>query len=700
MNSSSDHFIVCGLGRLGCYCVHDLKRYETDELQVEITAIERQPMSPRQQKELRSFLHGAILTADCTGEGALDDAGIQTARAILLVTNDESANVQAAIAARRLNPNVRLVVRCTKPNLTDLLAKQLGNFVALNPTDLPAQAFALAAWQRSVHGIVEFEDCEIRISTQTVREHTHSRVCELEPFPRDGLRIIGWQSPQRIGSDDATKAHRSFFQWESDRRAGVGDSVTTVEVIEKSTLVRRVSKPRDARTWPSSAKSIFQTMCTSHRQFRPLMLWVNAKRSRLFVAIGMLLAILLWLIAVLMFKSQIAGITWAHSMTSAVLLLIGGYGDLFGGFDRSVLVPIWVHLVALTITAVSFLYVLSALGVLAENLLNARFSMLRRPKLPTDDHVILIGMKRLGKRVAFLLKTYGQEVVAVVDEDHQSDDQLGIPVLNGNPVDLLSRLHLHTARSLVVLTDDELVNMEIALAAKSHAAERGNLLGLVVRAYDDSFGRNLLDLLPQAKILVAHELSAAAFAAAAFGENVLGVFRLRENTIVVAEYQVATGDHLEGRMLAEIAYGYGTVPIVLTRAEGAGAKRQYLPPDDVQLRAGDTLVLLASTNGLRRIERGMIERQSRYKITVQQPLIADILFSAGSDIARVSGCSLESARTLMENLPGVIELPLYHQQLRRLQSVLSWQLPIAIEDVTPKSVTLSYQSEEADQTIS
>ena len=42
-------------------------------------------------------------------------------------------NIETAIAARRLNPNVHIVVRSSRQNLNQLLKDQLGNFVALDP---------------------------------------------------------------------------------------------------------------------------------------------------------------------------------------------------------------------------------------------------------------------------------------------------------------------------------------------------------------------------------------------------------------------------------------------------------------------------------------------------------------------------------------------------------------------------------------
>ncbi|MEM6468223.1 MAG: NAD-binding protein [Planctomycetota bacterium] len=675
MQSLGDHFIVCGLGSLGRCCLQDLRRYETPDLHLEITAIELRQLAPLDHQELRDLLDGAILRADCREEGALVDAGIDTARAILLVTNDESVNIQAAVAARRLNAGVRLVVRLSKPNLAELLEQQLGNFVAFNPSELPAQAFALAAWHSNLVGSIEFDDCEIRVLQQIVKKNDDPMILGLNTAPKNGKRVIAWhpQSQELQAGDDnggVGSSPRAFFDWEAEHPVKPGDHVATLQVFEKSTLVREAKQAKRAQKRSKGRRSAKQMMSNSWLQLTRVFEWVSETRSRLFVVVGLLVAFLLWGTATIVFKTQIDGLSWARAMTSAVLLLIGGYGDLLGGFEDGDSVPVWVHVTSLFITAISFLYVLSAFGVLAESVLNTRLSVLGRQKLPNSGHVVLIGMKRLGNRVGSLLARYQQRIVVVVEDEMEIESEKRFPTFCGDPVGYIDRLHLENAKSLVVLTDHELMNLEIALAARDHVSRKGGDLELVVRTFDHEFGRNLVDLVPDAKVIVAHELSAEAFAAAAFGEKVLSVFRLDGNTVLVTEYRIEEGDHLHGLLLSDIAYGYGTVPVLWSRGE----KKQYLPDDDIQIEVGDKLVLLATTNGLRRVEHGKISPRTDYQIQIESVLIDDNRFSAGNDLARITGCSLETARTIMNELPTTVVLPLYPQQVESLRSVLARQI--------------------------
>ena len=51
-------------------------------------------------------------------------------------------------------------------------------------------------------------------------------------------------------------------------------------------------------------------------------------------------------------------LTWVKSISLGAILLLGGYGDVFGGFDKPV-TPGWVQLVCLLITLFSILVVLA-----------------------------------------------------------------------------------------------------------------------------------------------------------------------------------------------------------------------------------------------------------------------------------------------------------------------------------------------------
>ncbi|WP_248277833.1 NAD-binding protein [Brasilonema sp. UFV-L1] len=127
---------------------------------------------------------------------------------------------------------------------------------------------------------------------------------------------------------------------------------------------------------------------------------------------------------------------------------------------------------------------------------------------------------------------------------------------------------------------------------------------LVIRTFDPRFSNNLARILPSAEVLCVYSLAAEAFAAAAFGENILNLFRLHDQTILVAEYNIQSDDPLCGLLLAEVAYGYGMMPVLYQKSSQFSA--ELMPSDDTQLKEGDRLVVLQTINSLQRLERGEI----------------------------------------------------------------------------------------------
>jgi hypothetical protein len=140
---------------------------------------------------------------------------------------------------------------------------------------------------------------------------------------------------------------------------------------------------------------------------------------------------------------------------------------------------------------------------------------------------------------------------------------------------------------------------------------------------------------------------------------------------------------LVNKLLAQVAYGYGVVPIFYQRGGLSmlmgDATEVFMPADDIQLHAGDRLIVLSSINGLRRIERGELTPPRRWRLNAGKPLNESFIHYSGNDLARISGCGLDQARTFMDNLPGSIELSLYDYQAHRLLQELNKQLPVTLK---------------------
>jgi Trk K+ transport system NAD-binding subunit len=133
----SQHVILIGLGHLGYRVVkylHDLGQ--------DVVVIELQPKDDL--AGLVKDLGIPVLIADGSKESVQEAANIRAARSVVLCTQNDSLNLQMALKARSLNPNLDIIVRIFDNDFADALQKQFG-FRAISATGMAAPVFAALA---------------------------------------------------------------------------------------------------------------------------------------------------------------------------------------------------------------------------------------------------------------------------------------------------------------------------------------------------------------------------------------------------------------------------------------------------------------------------------------------------------------------------------------------------------------------------
>ncbi len=131
------HVIVCGAGRVGYRVTRQLRA-----LGHEVLVIEK-----REEAAFVGLLRDMkvpVLIADIRGHRSLEKTNVKAASAIVCATDDDLANMNICLDARRLNPKIRVVLRLFDD---DLVAKVKETFKAeaLSTSALAAPAMALAA---------------------------------------------------------------------------------------------------------------------------------------------------------------------------------------------------------------------------------------------------------------------------------------------------------------------------------------------------------------------------------------------------------------------------------------------------------------------------------------------------------------------------------------------------------------------------
>jgi Trk K+ transport system NAD-binding subunit len=138
-----NHVIVCGLGKVGYRVTLELLRYGRDVVGIE-TSEEGKFMQKIQA------LGVPVIIGDARLSEFLHKAGVEFADAIIPATDDQLANLEAALDAREINPGIKVVMRMFDQDFANKVEKGFGIHTAFSTSALTAPIFAAAAMRLDV----------------------------------------------------------------------------------------------------------------------------------------------------------------------------------------------------------------------------------------------------------------------------------------------------------------------------------------------------------------------------------------------------------------------------------------------------------------------------------------------------------------------------------------------------------------------
>ncbi len=160
--SFSDHIIICGAGKVGYRVTLELVR-----LGEQVVVVEQSSSAPF-LADLRE--RGIpVLIGDVRFRITIEHANIAKAKALIATTNDDLANLEAALGAREMNPKVRVVLRL----FDDTLAKKIeGAFgiPAISTSNVASGSFVAAATNRGVFHSFRVDEHDLHLADLTVTE--------------------------------------------------------------------------------------------------------------------------------------------------------------------------------------------------------------------------------------------------------------------------------------------------------------------------------------------------------------------------------------------------------------------------------------------------------------------------------------------------------------------------------------------------
>jgi len=107
-----------------------------------------------------------VLYGDARRDALLLESGVQRARAIVCATDDDLANLEVAIDAKRENPNIRVVMRMFDQRVASKMRSALDVDETFSTSALSGPLAALQATESGVRGVYYLEDGSMRVDME------------------------------------------------------------------------------------------------------------------------------------------------------------------------------------------------------------------------------------------------------------------------------------------------------------------------------------------------------------------------------------------------------------------------------------------------------------------------------------------------------------------------------------------------------
>lgn len=156
-----DHVIVCGLGQAGTEVLVRLHQADVPCLGIERSAEASGLLTAR-------ALEIPVVIGDARSPGTLEDLHLDRARALMALTTDDLANIQCALKARALNPDLRVVLRCFDQQLAERLDRTIDLDLTRSVADLAAPSFAAALLGRELGEPLPVSNMPLRLVETTI----------------------------------------------------------------------------------------------------------------------------------------------------------------------------------------------------------------------------------------------------------------------------------------------------------------------------------------------------------------------------------------------------------------------------------------------------------------------------------------------------------------------------------------------------
>ncbi|WP_436525827.1 NAD-binding protein [Actinoplanes sp. HUAS TT8] len=208
-----DHIVLVGLGNVGTQVLRQLH-----DLGVRVVAIDIHADARGVKSAQRRGI--PVIVGDASLEETLQAAQIATCRALVVVSTNDPVNLQAALHARAIRDDLRVVLRLFDDDFAQRVGSAFDISTSRSVSRLCAPVFAAALLERNVHASIPVDRHVLLVGTATV--HAGSRL--------DGALLSDVDEPGEARVIGMSAAGQEWIDWRPDPRRvlAAGDRVLVV----------------------------------------------------------------------------------------------------------------------------------------------------------------------------------------------------------------------------------------------------------------------------------------------------------------------------------------------------------------------------------------------------------------------------------------------------------------------------------------
>ncbi len=567
--------IVCGLDRTGYKVLCLLQRQGAN-----VVGIHHQPIHQAA---------GEIVVGDFQSETVLIEAGIKEAHTLILTCADEAQNLAILMQARVLNPQVRIINRLFNTSLGTQLDLTLPDHLSMSVAALAAPIFAFSAMGGQAIGQLRLFQQIWPIYEVFIDDKHPWLGMSLADLWADRRRMLIYYLP------NAENLEKCNLDATLDPECDLVSAVVEGRRLQQGDHLLVGIQPQirsNNRSWLFR----FLKFLTNLKQFQ------KQGQAMLLVALFLLIIIAL---CTLIYTTARQGISISDALYFSVGMLTGAGGNervVESGGDWLKYLTVVMMLIGTAVIGIWY-------ALLNDFVLGTRLRQVwDSAHIPERNHFIICGLGSVGMQIASHLTSYGYDVLIVERDPHnrflKSARNMGLPVIldDASLATTLKAAHITTAEGVLVVTNNDTSNLEIALNARGIDPK-----SRIVLRYDDphhaAMAQQVFDF---DAVLSPSEIAAPAFAASALGGRILGNGIIADKLWVAIATMITPNHPFCGRLVQDAAMESDFVPLYVETAAQSIHGWDLL---HACLSAGDVLYLTIPAAHLEQLWRTSYERQ-------------------------------------------------------------------------------------------